>query len=315
MLTGLATARQPFFSAAERFENGSAANLGAMQQYVCQRPPVGKRQFTSEAVEKAIATTKAKLKDPKLAWMFENCFPNTLDTTCEHRMLNGKPDTFVLTGDIHAMWLRDSSAQVFPHIQFANEDPKVKTMLAGVINRQTWCINIDPYANGFNEGPTGSEWESDYTDMKPELHERKWEIDSLCYPIRLAYHFWKKTGDTSPFDADWDKAMKSVYRTFVEQQRKDNLGPYNFRRKTDRQGDTLLNEQFPPQNRPARRHAAERRLGKPGEPGGNDCFLVPPVRRCDVVRVPCPVQSVCHHVAPAIGRNDARNQAGQRLRP
>ena len=192
MLTGLATARQPFFSAAERFENGSAANLGAMQQYVCQRPPVGKRQFTSEAVEKAIARTKAKLKDPKLAWMFENCFPNTLDTTCEHRMLNGKPDTFVLTGDIHAMWLRDSSAQVFPHIQFANEDPKVKTMLAGVINRQTWCINIDPYANGFNEGPTGSEWESDYTDMKPELHERKWEIDSLCYPIRLAYHFWKK---------------------------------------------------------------------------------------------------------------------------
>ena len=228
MLTGLATARQPFFSAAERFENGSAANLGAMQQYVCQRPPVGKRQFTSEAVEKAIATTKAKLKDPKLAWMFENCFPNTLDTTCEHRMLNGKPDTFVLTGDIHAMWLRDSSAQVFPHIQFANEDPKVKTMLAGVINRQTWCINIDPYANGFNEGPTGSEWESDYTDMKPELHERKWEIDSLCYPIRLAYHFWKKTGDTSPFDADWDKAMKSVYRTFVEQQRKDNLGPSNL---------------------------------------------------------------------------------------
>lgn len=86
-----------------------------------------------EAVEKAIATTKAKLKDPKLAWMFENCFPNTLDTTCEHKMVNGKPDTFVLTGDIHAMWLRDSSAQVFPHIQFANDDPKVKTMLAGVI--------------------------------------------------------------------------------------------------------------------------------------------------------------------------------------
>ena len=78
--------------------------------------------------------------------------------------------------------------------------------------------------------------------MKKERHERKWEIDSLCYPIRLAYHFWKTTGDTSPFDADWDKAMKTVYKTFIEQQRKDDLGPYKFRRKTDRQGDTLLND-------------------------------------------------------------------------
>ena len=211
-------------------------------KYTCQRPAPKKRQFTSDAVEKAIQATKAKLKDPKLAWMFENCFPNTLDTTCEHKTVNGKPDTFVLTGDIHAMWLRDSSAQVFPYIIFAGEDPKVKTMLAGVINRQTWCINIDPYANAFNEGPTGSEWKSDNTEMKPELHERKWEIDSLCYPIRLAYHFWKKTGDTSPFDNDWDKAMKTIHKTFTEQQRKDGIGPYKFTRETDRQGDTLLND-------------------------------------------------------------------------
>ena len=208
-LAGLMVGQNSFARMAENSANTLTGTASAMQ-YVCKRPAPGKRQFTSEAVEKAIATTKAKLKDPKLAWMFENCFPNTLDTTCEHKMVKGKPDTFVLTGDIHAMWLRDSSAQVFPHIQFANDDPKVKTMLAGVINRQTWCINIDPYANGFNEGPTGSEWESDFTDMKKELHERKWEIDSLCYPIRLAYHFWKKTGDTSPFDADWDKAMKTT---------------------------------------------------------------------------------------------------------
>ena len=216
----------------------AASNL----QYVCKRPAPGKRQFTSEAVEKAIATTKAKLKDPKLAWMFENCFPNTLDTTCEHKMVNGKPDTFVLTGDIHAMWLRDSSAQVFPHIQFANDDPKVKTMLAGVINRQTWCINIDPYANGFNEGPTGSEWESDFTDMKPELHERKWEIDSLCYPLRLAYQYWKETGDASIFDNEWIQAVINILRTFKEQQRKEGVGPYKFQRKTERALDTLNND-------------------------------------------------------------------------
>lgn len=239
-LAGLMVGQQSFAHLAESAANRAPSTTETLE-YICKRPALDKRQFTSEAVEKAIQTTKAQLKDPKLAWMFENCFPNTLDTTCEHKTRNGRPDTFVLTGDIHAMWLRDSSAQVFPHITFANEDKRVKTMLAGVINRQTWCINIDPYANGFNEGPTGSEWESDKTEMKKELHERKWEIDSLCYPIRLAYHYWEKTGDTSPFDAEWVKAMKKVYKTFIEQQRKEDRGPYSFTRVTDRQGDTLLN--------------------------------------------------------------------------
>lgn len=209
--------------------------------YVSKRPAPEKRNFTSAAVEKVIQQTKAKLKDPKLAWMFENCFPNTLDTTVRFKTKNGKPDTFVITGDIDAMWLRDSSAQVWPYLPLANEDPKLKALLAGVINRQTQCVLIDPYANSFNEGPTGSEWKTDQTDMKPELHERKWEIDSLCYTVRLAYHYWKTTGDTAVFDADWQKAVKLIYKTFIEQQRKDNLGPYTFLRKTDRQLDTVSN--------------------------------------------------------------------------
>ena len=209
--------------------------------YVSKRPAPEKRNFTSAAVEKVIQQTKAKLKDPKLAWMFENCFPNTLDTTVRFKTRNGKPDTFVITGDIDAMWLRDSSAQVWPYLPLANEDPKLKALLAGVINRQTQCVLIDPYANSFNEGPTGSEWKTDQTDMKPELHERKWEIDSLCYTVRLAYHYWKTTGDTAVFDADWQKAVKLIYKTFIEQQRKDNLGPYTFLRKTDRQLDTVSN--------------------------------------------------------------------------
>ena len=141
-----------------------------------------------------------------------------------------------------AMWLRDSSAQVYPFVTLAKKDKDLRQMLVGAINRQTACILIDPYANGFNEGPTGSEWESDRTEMKKELHERKWEIDSLCYPIRLAYHYWKEIGDTSVFDSKWEQAMEAVYRTFREQQRKDSLGPYRFSRVTDRQGDTLLND-------------------------------------------------------------------------
>lgn len=212
--------------------------------YKSNRPEMKKRLFTSKAVEAEIVRVKKLLTNQKLSWMFENCFPNTLETTVHYRTTDGKPDTFVYTGDIHAMWLRDSGAQVWPYIQLVNKDPELKKMLEGVIRRQFKCIIIDPYANAFNDGAKGGEWMSDLTDMKPELHERKWEIDSLCYPIRLAYHFWKKTGDTSPFDADWDKAMKSVYKTFIEQQRKDGLGPYRFSRKTDRQGDTLLNDGY-----------------------------------------------------------------------
>src|SRR5699024_3557983 len=176
--------------------------------------------------------------DPKLAWMFENCFPNTLDTTVDFSTKNGRPDTFVITGDIDAMWLRDSSAQVHPYVPLAPKDEKLQRMLAGVINRQTKCILIDPYANAFNKKPTGSHWDSDLTKMNPWLHERKWEIDSLCYPTRLAYEYLKTTGDTSPFDAKWQKAMKSIVRTFTEQQRKHGRGPYHFQRKTARPSDT-----------------------------------------------------------------------------
>mgnify|MGYP002986216669 CR=1 FL=1 len=214
-----------------------------VQKYISLRPPVGKRHFVSKAVEATIEQTRPKIKDEKLRWMFENCFPNTLDTTVRYKMKAGRPDTFVITGDIDAMWLRDSSAQVWPYLPLMKDDKELQLLIAGLINRQAECIRIDPYANAFNDGPLGSYWETDHTQhMVKELHERKWEIDSLCYPIRLAYHFWKKTGETSPFDADWDKAMKSIYKTFIEQQRKDNLGPYQFRRKTDRQGDTLLND-------------------------------------------------------------------------
>ena len=222
-------------------EGNPVAVCDNVGKYITQRPKEGKRLFQSDAVEKKIKEIKAMLKNPYLAWMFENCFPNTLDTTVHFRKTNGKPDTFVYTGDIHAMWLRDSGAQVWPYVQLANNDPKLREMLEGVIRRQFICINIDPYANAFNDGPVGGEWQSDMTDMKKELHERKWEIDSLCYPIRLAYHYWKVTGDTSIFDEVWTEAIANVLKTFKEQQRKEGVGPYKFQRRTERQLDTLNN--------------------------------------------------------------------------
>lgn len=197
------------------------------------------RLFVSDAVEAKIVDVCSQLTNPRLAWMFSNCFPNTLDTTVHYSEdENGNPDTFVYTGDIHAMWLRDSGAQVWPYLQLAPSDPHLKKMLMGVILRQLKFIAIDPYANAFNSGPTGSEWESDQTDMNPYDHERKWEIDSHCYPIRLAYAYWKITGDTSIFGEEWHEAMRAILKVLREQQRRDGLGSYRFLRVTDRQYDT-----------------------------------------------------------------------------
>lgn len=208
-------------------------------KFISHRPNPGSRNFSSQVIEDKIAEMKAFLPNKELAWMFENCFPNTLDTTVQFQELDGKPDTFVITGDIEAMWLRDSTAQLWPYLPFCNEDPKLHQLIAGVIHRQTQCILIDPYANAFNKGKEGSPWESDITDMKPELHERKWEIDSLCYPIRLANGFYQATGDISVFDQKWKQAMKLIVATFKAEQRKDGKSPYSFMRKTNKQEDTV----------------------------------------------------------------------------
>jgi meiotically up-regulated gene 157 (Mug157) protein len=168
-------------------------------------------------VEAKIVEMKKSIGDPGLAWMFENCFPNTLDTIVRFEMRDGKPDTFVIPGDINAMWLRDSTAQVWPYLPLAKDDTKLKAMIEGVVRRQTKCILIDPYANAFNFSPTGNLWAKDRTQMKPELHERKGEIDSLGYTVRMAHGYWKRTGDASIFDADWRQAALVIVRTFREQ--------------------------------------------------------------------------------------------------
>ncbi len=192
------------------------------------------------ALEAAIREFQRAVPDAKLGTLFESCFSNTLSTTVSFEERDGRPDTFVITGDIEAMWLRDSTAQVWCYLGLAAGDSQIKKMLGGVINRQTDCILIDPYANAFNREATGGHWQSDHTDMVPEVHERKWEVDSLCYTIRLAHGYWRATGDTSPFDGRWVQAMRTVVRTFREQQRKNGQhGPYLFQRNAREATDTL----------------------------------------------------------------------------
>jgi meiotically up-regulated gene 157 (Mug157) protein len=218
----------------------AAPHLTAETSFPTVRTPVDKRRFHSDAVERTIREVQSSIGNRELAWMFGNCFPNTLDTTVEFSVVDGRPDTYVITGDIDAMWLRDSTAQVWPYLPLMHEDPALQQLIAGVINRHTRCILKDPYANAFYKDENKvSEWKSDRTDMKPSVHERKWEVDSLCYPLRLAYYYWKATGDTAPFDAEWQRAVELILQTFREQQRKTGNGPYRFQRRTEVATDTL----------------------------------------------------------------------------
>lgn len=212
--------------------------------YADQRPAESVRLFKSEAVEGEIARVCGLLTNERLSWMFANCFPNTLDTTVHYREEDeGRPDTYVYTGDIPAMWLRDSGAQVWPYVQLCKNDPALQKMIAGTIRRQMKLINIDPYANAFNDGPTGAGEDVGYpgNDQSPWVFERKWEIDSHCYPIRLAHHYWKTTSDDSVFDAEWVEAVKNIVATLKREQMKAGPDDYKFLRVTDRQLDTRCN--------------------------------------------------------------------------
>src|SRR3569833_1585386 len=225
--------------AASTFTLMPSLALAEGTEFPVVRVPEAKRKFKSPAVEKVIAKVQSSIGNKELAWMFGNCFPNTLDTTVDFEIINGRPDTYVITGDIDAMWLRDSSAQGWPYLPLMKEDPQLQQLIAGTINRQTRFVLLDPYANAFYKDPNKvSEWKSNLTDIKTNVHERKWEVDSLCYTNQQTQGYWKATGDTSPFDDAWHLAISTIVRTFREQQRKNGKGPYHFMRRTETQTDT-----------------------------------------------------------------------------
>jgi meiotically up-regulated gene 157 (Mug157) protein len=219
------------------------AKTTASESLVSKRPPLAERKFSSPAVEETIARVKSLIGDPQLAWMFENCFPNTLDTTVKFSKSAGQIDTFIITGDIDAMWLRDSSCQMWPYLPMAKNDLLLRELFQGLIARQAQCILLDPYANAFLPDPKSTKalsWAvDDLTDMHAGIAERKWEIDSLCYCVRLSHGYWKATGDSLPFDKEWARAMRLVPKTFQVQQRKQATGPYHFQRRTETPSDTL----------------------------------------------------------------------------
>lgn len=222
----------------------AAPAFAAAPGFISKRPPVAERRFVSKAVEAEITRISKLIADPELRWMFGNCYPNTLDTTVlSLGEVNGKADAFVITGDIPCLWLRDSAAQLRPYLHLVKRDPALGRLFRGLIGRQARSILIDPYANAFMQDPnakTNLSWAlHDDTDMKPGVAERKWEIDSLCYAIRLAHDYWRETGDATPFDAEWKASARAIVKTFREQQRKEGPGPYRFRRSAPEPTETL----------------------------------------------------------------------------
>lgn len=193
-----------------------------------------------KSLQNMIERIRQNLPDqPKLVRMFENCFTNTLLTTIQQK---DDGTTFVITGDIPAMWLRDSAAQVRPYLILAQEDDQIASMIEGLVKRQIQYIRLDPYANAFNEQQSGNGHQDDLTEMNDWIWERKYEIDSLAYPIQLSYLLWKNSGRTSQFDESFRAAAQTILELWCTEQHHETKSPYTFQRLNAPLTDTLVRE-------------------------------------------------------------------------
>lgn len=179
-------------------------------------------------------------KYPKLKAMYKNCYEHTIKTALK------KCDDgtyFVLTGDIPAMWLRDSSAQITHYIPLAG-DKEIAEVIEGVIKRQFMYIKTDSYANAFNEYPNSSEGHpNDIPKNSPWVHERKYEVDSLCYPIRILYMYWKQTGNEEIIKKNLEEIAEIIVNQFKTEQHHFEKSPYRFTRPDpNAPWDTIYND-------------------------------------------------------------------------
>ena len=190
-----------------------------------------------EVVRGRIAGIEEKLGGvPGLRKVFHDCFLNTLETTVQAQ----PGDTFVITGDIHAMWLRDSTAQVLHYLRFADAEP-VAELVEGLIARQAKCVLIDPYANAYNSEPSDFKPFDDRPRASDWVWERKYEIDSLCYPVWLAWRFHEKTGRTGFLTEQFAEMLRTIVDVFRTEQ-DHSQSDYRFERTNCPPSDTLSHE-------------------------------------------------------------------------
>ncbi len=163
----------------------------------------------------AVADFEKRITDEDLKEVFHKTFFNTIETTT---FFEDDGSAFIITGDIPAMWLRDSSAQVFQYLYFAKQCPSVQRLVKGLLKKQFSYILIDAYANAFNREANGNGHAYDLDQQSPWVWERKFELDSLCYPLWLLLRYYEKTGDRSCMDDLFLKAFDKIIEVFQTEQ-------------------------------------------------------------------------------------------------
>lgn len=196
------------------------------------------KRIIKDGIEKA-GKAAPGVDQQKWIKLFTNCYANTAATTVSFQE---NEEVFIITGDIEAMWLRDSSAQVVHYLPFMKEFPILKELAAGLIKRQNRCILIDPYANAFNIEANGNCWEVDLTENNPWNWERKYEIDSLCYPVWLIHEYYSQTKDQAIFTPEVKQAWETTIRLWRTEQDHMKNSSYSFIRNNCPPTDTLSHE-------------------------------------------------------------------------
>ena len=180
---------------------------------------------------------KMQTRFPALSPLAKQCFLNTIETTvkcCE----NG--DYFVITGDIPALWLRDSAAQLRPYLPFCKDSEELREIIRGVIRRHCFYVALDPYANAFNEKQTGSPHKKDKTDFYSDyIWERKYETDSLCASVYLAADYDDAANDPSLFSPELHKMLQTIIETIRKEQHHNESSEYFFHREGASETDSM----------------------------------------------------------------------------
>jgi len=247
-----------------------------------RRPKEKERTFRSSIIDSVVSDISSRLKDPILAQIFENCFPNTLDTTVqEWRNTSGDEDAFIVTGDIHAQWLRDSTNQVLPYIRYAPQDPNLASLICGLIHRQANEILNYPFGNAFNvEDSTEGHQDHVNPPKTPMTFEAKYELDSLAAVLKLSWNYYNWTQDLDCFDwkdYTWQKSISTIINTIRSMQagtnEEDILPTFTF----TRDGFPQASETLPYHGRglPVKRIGLSKSLFRPSDDAAVFPFLIP----------------------------------------